>query len=78
MSYYSRYDHDDSSWWTIIICIALVIFITVGFNTCTASEWNDGECPKCHEDYVLRGGHDGLRYYSCPKCGNEVSRFGGR
>lgn len=77
MSYYSKYD-TDTSWWTILICLALVIFIMIGYNTCTASEWNDGVCPKCNESYVLRGVHDGIRYYSCPKCGNEVSRYGRR
>ena len=77
MSYYSKYD-SNFDWWSIIICIALVLFLVFGFNTCTASEWNDGKCPKCHEDYELRGAHDGIRYYSCPKCGNEIERFGGR
>lgn len=80
MSYYSKYDRYGSNfdWWEIIICIALVLFLVFGFNTCTASEWNAGVCPTCREDYVLRGVHDGMRYYSCPKCGNEVSRYGRR
>lgn len=79
MSYYSKYDTDtEANLWMMLICIVLIIVIAIGYNTCTASEWNDGECPKCHQTYVLRGVHDGVRYYSCPKCGNEVSRFGRR
>ena len=79
MSYYSRSHYDsDFSWWTLIICVALVIFIMIGFNTCTASRWNDGECPDCHEDYELRAVYSGMRYYACPDCGKEVSRYGRR
>ena len=64
--------------WTFIICIVLVIFIMLGFNTCTASKWNHGECPNCNEDYELRAVYKGLYYYVCPDCGKEVSRYGGR
>ena len=77
MHYYSNY-HDDTSWWTVIICFALVLFIIFGFNMCTASEWNGGICPKCEARYELRAVNDGLRYYTCPECGNEVSRYGRR
>lgn len=82
MSYYSKNHQDNSGCFepivSIILCIVMVFAVMFGLNTCTASEWNDGECPKCHVDYVLRGANDGIRYYSCPKCGNEVERFGGR
>lgn len=74
MSYYSRY-HRDASWLEVIICFALVILMMVGLNTCTASEWNDGLCPDCETRYELRGASRGLKYYSCPECGNEVSRY---
>ncbi len=78
MSYYSRSHHDDSSWWTIIISIALALFILFGVNACTAEEWNNGKCPDCNVRYELRGVYKGTHYYACPDCGNEVSRFGGR
>ena len=58
-----------------LICIALCVFIILGFNTCTASEWNDGICPECHTRYELRGVSKYMKYYSCPDCGNEVSRY---
>lgn len=80
MIYYSK-DYDSSCLGAviaIIICVAMVFGFMFGLNSCTAEEWNNGECPTCHEDYVLRGASEGLRYYSCPKCGNEVERFGGR
>lgn len=82
MSYYSK-NYDDNAGCLeaiicIIICVAMLLVVMFGLNTCTASEWNEGVCSKCHEDYVLRGANDGIRYYSCPKCGNEVERFGGR
>lgn len=76
MSYYSK--SNDSSWIASIAGIILGLAILLGVNACTAQEWNDGVCAKCHEQYVLRGVYDGIRYYSCPDCGNEVSRFGGR
>lgn len=61
----------------IIICVVLLLSIFFGTNACTAEEWNDGQCPKCHVRYELRAVNDGLRYYACPTCGNEVERFGG-
>ena len=73
MSYSSKFDLITS-----IGGIVLAISILLGVNACTAQEWNNGVCAKCHEKYVLRSVHDGIRYYSCPDCGNEVSRFGGR
>ena len=82
MRYYSKSHYDNSGCLeciiSIILCVAMFFVLMFGVNSCSALEWNDGECPKCHKDYVLRGAHDGLRYYSCPKCGNEVERFGGR
>lgn len=81
MSYY-KYHSSDTSWITTIITFvisfALLLGIMFGVNACTAQEWNDGMCAKCHERYELRGVYKGMHYYSCPDCGNEVSRFGGR
>lgn len=70
MNYYSN-----TSWWTIIICFALVFLIMFGFNTCTAPEWNDGICPECNTRYELRGVSKYIKYYACPDCGNEVKRY---
>jgi hypothetical protein len=74
MSYYSKYNRNYDLW-TAIICFALAIFVMISFNTCTASEWNDGYCPKCNVRYELGGVYKYIKYYSCPKCGNEVSRY---
>ena len=60
---------------TILICIVLIICMVFGFNACTASEWNDGICPECETRYELRGVSKYMKYYSCPNCGNEVSRY---
>ena len=73
MSYYSS--HSDTSWWTVIICFALVFLIMFGFNTCTYAEWNNGICPECHTRYELRGVSKYMKYYACPDCGNEVERY---
>ena len=73
MSYYSN--HSNTSLWTVIICFALVFLIMFGFNTCTYSEWNDGQCPECNVRYELRGVSKYMKYYACPKCGNEVQRY---
>ena len=72
MSYYSR---RDDSWWPIIISLILVFALMFSFNTCTASEWNGGVCPDCEVRYELRGVSKYMKYYSCPKCGNEVERY---
>ena len=73
MSYYSSYNN--TSWWEIIILFALCLLLIFGCDACTAHDWNDGICPECHTRYELRGASRGLKYYACPKCGNEVSRF---
>lgn len=81
MSYYSRrhsYSSSDSSWWVLIIILALALLILFTHNACTASEWNNGRCPDCNTRYELRGVHKCIHYYACPKCGNEVSRYGGK
>ncbi len=60
----------------IIFGIVILIFILMcNVNSCSASVWNDGVCQKCKIRYELSGISDGFRYYSCPKCGQEVIRF---
>lgn len=70
-----RSSYHSSSWWEVIILFTIAILIILGFNACTASEWNDGVCPECHMRYELRGVSRGMKYYSCPECGNEVERY---
>ena len=65
----------DYSWRVIIMLFALAFLIMFGFNTCTYEEWNDGKCPDCNVRYELRGVSKYLKYYACPKCGNEVERY---
>ena len=72
MSYYSN---NESSWLSIIICIALVFLIMLGVNACSAEDWHQGECPECETKYELRGASRGLKYYACPECGKEVERY---
>lgn len=82
MSYYRNSYSDNNGCLFEIICfvitIALLLAIMVGFNGCTASEWNNGVCPNCRVDYELEAVYKGLRYYECPKCHREVERYGGR
>ena len=76
MSYYSKsYKSIDSDLMVIIICFALIFAIMFGFNCCTASDWNDGVCPKCETRYELRGASKYMKYYACPECGKEVERY---
>ena len=78
MSYYSTnyYDSDlVASLIMMAICIILVVAIMFGVNCCSASTWNDGVCPYCEVRYELRGASQGLKYYSCPQCGQEVERY---
>lgn len=72
------YIYDDESsigCLSVIIFIVLVFFIMTGLNSCTSSKWNDGICTKCETRYELRGVSNGLKYYSCPECGEEVNRY---
>lgn len=80
MGYYSnRYRSDNTGCLativSIILCVALLCGLMFGANACSASDWNDGVCPHCHIRYELRGVSKGLKYYACPKCGQEVERF---
>ena len=78
MSYYSKkYSSIDTSASVIIIiiCFALVFAMIFGVNSCSASTWNGGVCPDCEVRYELRGASRGLKYYSCPECGQEVERY---
>lgn len=76
MGYYSRNYHSSSgSGCTLVIAIILMLVIIFGFNSCSAPTWNDGICPKCEVRYELRGVSRGAKYYSCPECGQEVSRY---
>lgn len=76
MGYYS---HDNygclSVILSLIVVVALLFVLMFGVNACSASDWNDGICPHCHIRYELRGVSKGLKYYACPKCGQEVERF---
>jgi hypothetical protein len=81
MSYYLR-NHSsssDDSWFSIILpiifCIILIILLIVGTNSCSATTWNNGICSNCEVRYELRGVSSGLKYYSCPECGQEVERY---
>ena len=58
-----------------ILAIAIILAMMSGLNSLTANTWNDGRCIKCETRYELRGVSKGLKYYACPKCGQEVSRF---
>lgn len=61
----------------LIAAIAILIFLMMGTNSCSESDWNDGICPNCNVRYELRGaaGDLHLKYYVCPECGKEVERY---
>ena len=62
----------------IAFVIGLMIMIVwyIGFNAITAGEWNDGICSDCGERYELCAvTRDYRKYYSCPVCGKEVTRY---
>ena len=63
----------------LIVMLFLLVFILfivpMIFNSCTASEWNDGVCSECDVRYELRGTSKQTKTYVCPECGNEVERY---
>ena len=76
---YKHYSNSDNELWsgaiTLIIAIVIILLLIFGTNSCSASKWNEGICPDCEVRYELRGASQGLKYYSCPECGNEVNRY---
>ena len=79
MGYYKNYYSDSDvaklNLTLISIFIAILVLLVIGTNSCSASDWNDGICPKCETRYELRGASKGLKYYACPDCGKEVQRY---
>lgn len=71
--YYNN--NSSSGWLEIALWIGILFAIAILTNACTASDWNDGECPKCHESYELVGVGRYTKYYSCNECGKEVQRM---
>jgi hypothetical protein len=79
MSNYRKSSSDiDVDIWVFLITVVLVMAFMFGFNSCTATKWNDGVCPNCNVEYELAGVYDSRRYYTCPTCHSEVSRYGQR
>lgn len=60
---------------TLFVGIFMTFAIMFGFNSCASPIWNDGTCINCDVSYELRGVSHSLKYYVCPKCGQEVSRY---
>ena len=60
---------------SIVLALALLIMVTLGINSCTAETWNDGVCAECETRYELKAASQGLKYYACPECGQEVKRY---
>lgn len=59
----------------MIAIIGIIVLLITAVNSCSASDWNNGICPKCEVRYELRGMSQGLKAYACPKCGKEVYRY---
>ena len=60
----------------IIGLIAFLIGIMLFTNSYSDNTWNNGICAQCDTRYELRGvSQHGLKYYSCPECGQEVQRY---
>lgn len=59
----------------IFLVIFLCLVMMVSVNSCSASIWNDGFCSKCETRYELQAASNGLKYYACPSCGQEVARY---
>lgn len=63
---------------SIAVCVGavlIVVLIVCGLNSTTSKKWNGGVCPNCNVSYELRAVSNGIKYYSCPKCHEEVKRF---
>jgi hypothetical protein len=74
MSYYSRSD-SDFNWVLIIICFVLAFALVMVVNSRPSRTWNNGVCPRCRIRYELMDVSNGIKYYVCPECGQEVERY---
>ena len=59
----------------MLAIIGIIVLLITAVNSCSASDWNNGICPKCEVRYELRGLSQGISTYACPKCGKEVRRY---
>ena len=59
----------------LIGLISLLLVLASCSNACSADEWNNGICPKCETRYELCGVYKMSKYYACPDCGNEITRY---
>lgn len=59
----------------VIGCIMIIFMMNSCCNNLTEETWNNGICAECDTRYDLRGVSNGLKYYSCPECGQEVRRY---
>lgn len=59
----------------IIVLVGICFLIVAFANSCSASDWNNGICPKCEFRYELRGVSRGIKAYACPECRKEVRRY---
>ena len=73
--HYEYSNNDGKGCGSLIFAIIIIIAFAIGVNSCSASTWNGGYCPSCETRYELCGVSKGLRYYSCPDCGQEVRRY---
>ena len=59
----------------VVLMFLLVFLMMFGVNSCSADIWNNGICSNCDTKYELKAASNGLKYYSCPDCGVEVTRY---
>ncbi len=55
--------------------ITLEMVERIAHNIYNTERWNGGVCPKCGERYELVLTKDDLKYYSCPICRMEITRY---
>lgn len=59
----------------LFLLMAAMCAFYLGCNALNANEWNNGVCSNCNVNYELRGVSSALKYYVCPSCHDEISRF---
>lgn len=70
---------DSYGCFTSMLAVVGLILFYIGIMCFTNSRydniWNNGTCKECDIRFEMRGVSDGLKYYSCPECGQEVLRY---
>lgn len=62
------------TWYIIFFILTMFILYRIAYISMEKKMWNNGRCPKCgHKWRYYMTGTTNERYYTCDKCGSNMS-----